>query len=283
MSEESVQVPLDHEVIWQGVVKIDPSISAHIPEGIEEAGNGLKFFTIRDSTFPYSDNAQLDNPDLVANFPNDISIYVTGAKILEYMKCSVIKWYQFATRVQKTSFFRRKRQQDLNNYSANRIVAAKGFLLSPVNTNDGNMDHVGCLASIKVSNEYGESIIFEKTGLAIFASGSKTSNITITNQRRSATTVFVASDEKPFVVYMRSKATLVKLLCDSSGIKTEKTLQVEDGGKPLPGRQQSEDPLQILNIRLAKGEISVEEYKKLRRLIADDDDEKNLDQGSNWI
>lgn len=281
-SEEYEQVPLDHEVIWHGIVKIDPSISVHMPEGIE-AGNGLKFFTIRDSSFPYSDNAQLDNPDLATNFPNDISIYVTGAKILEYMKCSVVKWYKFATSTRKTSFFRKKRYQELNDYSAKRIVAAKGFLLSPVNTNNGsNINHVGCLASVKVSNEYGESIIFEKTGLTIFASGSKTSDITFTNQRRSVTTVFVASDEKPFVVYMRSKATLIKLLCDSSGIKTEKTLQVEDRGKALPGRQQSEDPLQILKIRLAKGEISVDEYNKLRRLIADDE-EKNLDQGSNWI
>lgn len=281
MSEESERVPLDHEVIWQGIVKIDPSISVHMPEGIE-AGNGLKFFTIRDSTFPYSDNAQLDNPDLATNFPNDISIYVTGAKILEYMKCSVVKWHKFATNMRKTSLFRKKRQQELNDYFAKRIVAAKGFLLSPVNTNNGNINHVGCLASVKVSNEHGKSIIFEKTGLAIFASGSKTSDITFTNQRRSVTTVFVASDEKPFVVYMRSKATLVKLLCDSSGIKTEKTLQVEDAGKALPGRQQSEDPLHILKIRLAKGEISVDEYEKLRRLIADDE-EKNLDQGSNWI
>lgn len=281
MSEEPEQVPLDGEVIWHGVVKIDPSISVHMPEGIE-AGNGLKFFNIRDSAFPYSDNAQLDNPDLVANFPNDISIYVTGAKILEYMECSVIKWYKFATSMRKTSFFRRKRQQDLNDYSVKRIVAVKGFLLSPVNTNNGNINHVGCLASVKISNEYGESIVFEKTGLAIFASGSKTSDITFTNQRRSVTTVFVASDEKPFVVYMQSKATLVKLLCDSSGIKTEKTQQVEDAGKALAGRQQGQDPLQILKIRLAKGEISVDEYKKLRRLIADDE-EKNLDQGSNWI
>ncbi|MDQ4067695.1 MAG: SHOCT domain-containing protein [Thermoproteota archaeon] len=283
ISEESERVPPDHEVIWQGVVKIDPSISVHMPEGIE-AGNGLKFFTIRDSTFPYSDNAQLDNPDLATNFPNDISIYVTGAKILEYMKCSIVKWYKFASSMRKTSLFRKKRQQELNDYFAKRIVAAKGFLLSPVNTNNGNgnINHVGCLASVKVSNEYGESIIFEKTGLAIFASGSKTSDITFTNQRRSVTTVFVASYEKPFVVYTQSKATLIKLLCDSSGIKTEKTLQVEDRDKALPGRQQSEDPLQILKIRLAKGEISVDEYNKLRRLIADDE-EKNLDQGSNWI
>ncbi len=282
MSEEPEQVPLDHEVIWQGVVKIDPSITVHMPEGIE-AGNGLKFFTIRDSAFPYSDNAQLDNPDLVANFPNDISIYVMGGKILEHMKCSVIKGYKFPAIMRKTSFFGRKRQQNLNDYYAKKIVAVKGFVLSPVSTNNGNINHVGCLASVKVSNEYGGSIVFEKMGLAIFASGSKTSDITFTNQRRSVATVFVASDEKPFVVYMRSKTTLVKLFCDSNGIKTEKTLQVEDGGKALPGRQrQGEEPLQILKIRLAKGEISIDEYKKLRRLIADDE-EKNLDQGSNWI
>src|SRR5688500_19886074 len=61
-----------------------------------------------------------------------------------------------------------------------------------------------------------------------------------------------------------------------------KTLQIEDSGKALHGRQQIEDPLQILKIRLAKGEISVEEYSKLRKLIVDNE-EKNLDQGSNWI
>lgn len=280
MGEDVEQVPLGHEVLWHGIVKIDPSISIPMPEA-SEAGTGLKLFTMTDSTFPYDDNAQLDNPDLVTDFPNNISIYVTGGKILEYMKCSVIKWYQLANNVQKISLFRRK-QQDVNDHSAKRIVAAKGFLLSPVNTNNGPINHVGCLASVRVSNGYGESIVFERTGLSIFASGSKTSDITFTNQRRSVTTIFVASDEKPFIAYVRSKATLVKLLCDSSGIKTEKTLQIEDSGKALYGRQQIEDPLQILKIRLAKGEISVEEYNKLRRLIADNE-EKNLDQGSNWI
>ncbi|MDQ4015993.1 MAG: SHOCT domain-containing protein [Thermoproteota archaeon] len=280
MGEDVEQVLLDHEVLWNGIVKIDPSVSIHMPEA-SEASSGLKVFTITDSSFPYEDNAQLDNPDLVAEFPNNISVYVTEGKILEYMKCSVFKQYKLANNEQKVSFFRRKRQH-VNDSSPKRIVAAKGYLLSPVNTNNGHINNSGCLASVKVSNEYGESIIFEKTGLSIFASGSKTSDLTFTNQRRSATTIFVASDEKPFIAYMRSKATLVKLLCDSSGIKTERTLQIEDVGKALHGRKQIEDPLQILKVRLAKGEISVEEYSKLRMLIADDE-EKNLDQGSNWI
>ncbi len=280
MGEDVDQVPMDYEVLWHGIVKIDPSIFVPMPEATE-ARSSLKLFTITDSTFPHDDNAQLDNLDLIADFPNNISIYVTGGKILEYMKCSVIKRYQFANHMQKISFFRRK-QQDLNDHSAKRTVTAKGFLLSPVNANNGHINNVCCLASVKISNEYGESIIFEKTGLSIFTSGSKTSDITFTNQRRSVTTIFVASDEKPFIAYVRSKAMLVKLLCDSSGIKIEKTLQIEDRAKTLHGRQQIEDPLQILKVRLAKGEISVEEYSKLRSLIADDE-EKNLDQGSNWI
>lgn len=197
--------------------------------------------------------------------------------MLEYMKCSVIKQYQFSTKVQKSSYFKRKKQ-DTNDYSANKIVAKKGFLLSAVDTT-ASQHHVGCLASVKVSNEYGESLIFEKTGLVIFASGSKTSEITFTNQKRSVTVVFVASNEKPFIAYMRSKPLLVKLLCDSSGIKTEKILQEE--GRDMPGRQKVEDPLQILKVRLAKGEISAEEYNKLRKLIADD--EEKVGQGSNWI
>lgn len=280
MEEDVEQLLLDHEVLWHGVVKIDPSISTHMPEATESS-NGLKVFTVTDSSFPYEDNAQLDNPDLVADFPNNVSIYVTGGKILEYMKCSVIRRYKVADNEQKVSFFRRK-QQHVNDYSPKRIVAAKGFMLSPVNINKGHINNTGCLASVKVSNEYGESIIFENTGLCIFASGSKTSDLTFTDQRRSTTAIFVASDEKPLIAYMRSKVTLFKILCDSSGIKTERTLQMEDIGKAPHGRQ-IEDPLQILKVRLAKGEISVEEYGKLRRLIADDDGEKNLGQSSNWI
>jgi hypothetical protein len=280
MGEDVEEILRDHEVLWHGVVKIDPSISIHMPEATEST-SGLKVFTITDSSFPYEDNAQLDNPNLISEFPNNISIYVTGGKILEYMRCSVIKRYKFANNEQKVSFLRRK-QQHLNDYSPKRIVTSKGFLLSPVNINNGYINNTGCLASVKVSNAYSESIIFEKTGLSIFATGSKTSDITFTNQRRSTTTIFIASDEKPFIAYMRSKTTLVKLLCDSSGIKTEKTLQMEDAGKAPHGPQQIEDPLQILKVRLAKGEISVEEYSKLRKLIADDV-EKNLDQGSNWI
>lgn len=280
MGEDVEHVLIDNEMLWQGIVKIDPSISMIMPEA-RDADNGLKLFTIVDSTFQYEDNAQLDNPDLVADLPNSISIYVTGGKILEYMKCSVIKRYRLAKNDQKISFFRRK-QQDIASPSYKRIVASKGFLLSPVNLGNGHITHTGCLASVRVSNEYGEAIIFEKIGLSIFASGSKTSDVTFTNQRRSATIIFVASDEKPFVAYVRSKSTLVKLFCNSSGIKTEKTLQIEDDGKTLHGRQQVEDPLQILKVRLAKGEISIEEYSRLRRLISDDE-ERRLSEGSNWI
>lgn len=277
MGKEAERPSPDHEVLWEGIVKIDPSISMHMPEATE-AGGDLKLFTIKDTSFPHGDNAQLDNPDLAADFPNEISVYVAGSKILEYMKCSVIKEYQLATKMQKTSSYFKRKKQDTKDYSATKgIVTKKGFMLSPVDTTTGQQ-HVGCLASVRVSNEYGGSLIFEKTGLFIFASGSKTSEITFTNQRRSVTTVFVASDEKPFTAYMRSKPVLVKLLCDSSGIKTEKILQEE--GRDLPGRQ-SEDPLKILKVRLAKGEISAEEYNRLRKLIADD--EEKLGQGSNWI
>ncbi|AFU60065.1 hypothetical protein Ngar_c31490 [Candidatus Nitrososphaera gargensis Ga9.2] len=276
MGEAIGQSAQDHEVLWEGIVKIDPSISAHMPEAIE-AGGSLKLFTITDTSFPYGDNAQLDNHDLLADFPNEISVYVVGGKMLEYMKCSVIKQYQFS-KVQKSSYFKRKKQDTNDNYSAKKIVAKKGFLLSPVDA-PASQHPVGCLASVKVSNEYGESLIFEKTGLVIFASGSKTSEITFTNQKRSVTVVFVASNEKPFLAYMRSKPLLVKLLCDSNGIKTEKILQEE--GQDMPSRQKVEDPLKILKVRLAKGEISAEEYNKLRKLIADD--EEKVGQGSNWI
>jgi hypothetical protein len=260
------------EVLWEGVVKVDPSISSQMQEGAEN-GVEIRRLTFRDKTFPYADNAQLDNSDLANDFPNDISIFVKGGKILEYMNCQVIKEHELV-KVQKRKLFNRRKQEKNEN---TRIVA-KGFILSPMDTTIGQK-HVGCLACVQISNEYHSSLILEKTGLFIFASGSKTSEMTFTSQNRSVTVAFIATNEKPFIAYIRSKPILLKLHCDTNGVKTETILH--EANKDLPSKHKTEDPLGILKVRLAKGEISIDEYNKLKKLISDD--EEKLDQGSNWI
>jgi uncharacterized membrane protein len=40
-----------------------------------------------------------------------------------------------------------------------------------------------------------------------------------------------------------------------------------------------QDSIEILKVRLAKGEITIEEYQKLKKILEDD----HLDSASHWI
>lgn len=267
MLKEMVIAPSGRAILWEGIVKVDPSISTHLDEAVED--NGQKVITITDNVYPYQDNAQLDNPGLADDFPNKISLFVKGAEILEYMNCSVFKGYR-SGQAQKGLF----RRQEYPN----KKVITKGFVLSPVTGPRASLHHTGCLASIQVCSELSSSLVFEQTGIVAFASGSKTSNITFRDPRSSATIIFVASDKKPFVAYITSKKKMLKLLCDSNGIRTDDVVKSEEATS-VPTKQRIEDPVQILKTRLAKGEISIEEYHKLKRII----DNERLDPTSNWI
>lgn len=253
-------LPPHQEVLWSGIVKLDPSVSQHISEITEEGD--FKIIGITDSNYPYRDTGQLDNSEGLDDFPNTVTIFVKGKEILEYMNCSVIMGYQNTEG--KRGLFR-------NRVEA-KTISVKGFILEPAAIRSIHDPEV-CLASIQADNRFGNSVTIEQRGIFAFTSGSQTSNITFGNPSRSVTIVFLASKDRPFVAYFNSKKGMIRLSCNGNGIRTEEVAKnessTESGANPP-------DPLLILKVRLARGEITVEEYTKLRKILQDENADSNL-------
>ncbi|HZD36616.1 MAG TPA: SHOCT domain-containing protein, partial [Nitrososphaeraceae archaeon] len=156
----------------------------------------------------------------------------------------------------------------LRSYDARKSVAYKGFILGPTKVEDA-LEVDACLALLQFDNEYGQDVSIERLGIYAFASGSRTSNMTLRDPRRSVTTTFVASKEKPFVAHIYARDKTLKFFCDDSGIKIyhvkEKT---RDEKQSFTTKNKSID---ILKRRLASGEITIEEYERLRRIILEDE------------
>lgn len=262
-------IPSDYEIMWEGIVKVDPGVTEHISSQTIER-DGFKLFTIIDSRYRFEDNAQLDNPMGFKDFPNKIILPVKGGEILEYMSCLVIKCYVYSSG--SKGFFKKDSLHE-------RKTIAKGFILQPV-SDKIITEYFACLASIQFNNEYNKSLAIERQGLWMFASGSQTSNITIRDPLKSVTTVFVASDDRPLRAYIHSKDKVLKLTCNSKGVKTEEILkQEEDNYYSLHHSDKQNDPMHILKTRLVKGEITIEEYLKLQKIIKGE----HLDSASGWI
>jgi len=253
-------LPPHHEVLWSGMVKLDPSVSQHISELAEEGD--FKIIDIADSNFPYRDTGQLDNRDGLDDFPNTVTIFVKGKEILEYMNCSVIMGYQNPEA--KRGLFR--------NRVETKKVSVKGFILEPAAIRSAQ-DPEACLASIQADNRFGASVTIERSGIFAFTSGSQTSNITFGNPSRSVTIVFLASKDRPFVAYFHSKKGMIRLSCNGNGIKTEEVAKNESSTESSANPP---DPLLILKVRLARGEITVDEYTKLRKILQDANTDSNL-------
>lgn len=259
----------DYDVMWKGIVKVDLSIAEHISSEASEE-DGFKLFTIRDSRYKYEDNTQLDNPTGLRDFPNKIILLVRGGEILEYMSCLVIKSHVYSSR--SRGFLKK-------NSRLEKKTIAKGFILEPI-SDKSRIDYLTCLASVQFDNEHGKSLTFEQQGLCIFTTGSQTSNITIRDPQKSLITVFVASDDRPLIAYVHSKDKVLKLTCNSKGIKTEETLKHKEENYYLPhSSDKQDDPIQILKIRLAKGELTIDEYLKLQKIV----ESERSDSNSSWI
>jgi Short C-terminal domain len=259
-------IPSDYEVIWQGIVRVDRSISEHA-SSVSIERDGFKLFAIKDSKYRYEDNAQFDNIDGLQDFPNNVLLLVKDGEILEYMNCLVIICYVFS---ESKGFFKKG--------TLGKKTIAKGFILQPV-LSENMTNSCACLASIQFNNEQGRALTFQQQGLFAFASGSQTSKITIRDPRKSVTSVFVASDDKPFVAFVHSKDNkILKFTCDSKGIKLEEGILKENmHSSSLPSTKQ--DPIEILKVRLAKGEITIEEYQKVKKVIEDN----HVDSVSRWM
>jgi hypothetical protein len=253
-------LPSECETVWEGIVKVDPGLMEYISsQRIWQ--DGFKVFTVIDSKYQYEDNAQLDNPIGSKDFPNKITLFVEAGEILEYMNCHAIKYYEYSSSSKR--LFKKDSPRE-------KKTIVKGFILQPA-SDKIITEYFACLACVQFDNESSKSLAIEKPGLCIFASGSQTSHITIRDPHKSVTTVFVASDERPLAAYIHSKNKISKVICTSVGIRTEEILKREDD-KYFSTQHyvKQADPISILKMRLAKGEITVDQYLKLQKIVEDE-------------
>jgi hypothetical protein len=260
-------IPSDFEVKWQGIVRVDQSRPEHASP-VSTERDDINLFLITDTKYSYEDNAQFDNSDGRQDFPNNILLFVEGREILEYMNCLVVRSYEFS---ESKGFFKRS--------SLDKKTTAKGFILQPI-LSENMVNSSACLASIQFNNEQGRSLTFQQQGLFAFTSGSQTSKITFMDPRKSVTSVFIASDDMPFVAIIHSKDNnILKFMCNSKGIKIEERVLKENIDPSFSSSSTKQDPIEILKVRLAKGEITIEEYQKLKKILEGD----NLDSTSHWL
>ena len=252
------------EHLWKGIVKVDNSLVNKTSEG-HEYGDYM-IVTINDSKYRNEDNAQLDNYDGLGDFPNEIIVFVKGNEILERMQCTVIKGY-------KEKEYKKLLQRSTD---IRRSLDCKGFILEP-STEDATLNVDACLALLQLDNEYSDEIYFNQLGIYAFTSGSQTSNITLRDPRRSVTTSFVASKEKPFIAYVYSKDKTWKFFCDDSGIEVIQDL-IENKEEAQHSLMTRDSALEILKKRLARGEITIEKYQRVKRIILEDEN-----YSANWI
>ena len=263
----------DVDVLWKGLVKLDQSFIDCMSEPVTQ--DGLKIYAAYDRRFGREDNAQFDNPGLSRDFPNEVTIVLKGDRHMKFMMCSVFRRqedFEAGGLLQKT--VKKKR------------TVTKGFLLEPL-PNTTISDHA-CLSTFQFDNENSDnqttiqfdtvgqksSLILEKMGCAAFASGSQGTHITFAKDpKKSVTVFFVASDQKPFIARLDTNLGRRRIICRSGGMRSEEIKPADRLQAPAPSQRQSvpapslDEPLKILNNRLAKGEITIYEYESIRKAM----------------
>ena len=275
------------DVLWKGVVRLDHSFVDCMSGPVIQ--DDLRIYTVRDRKFGKEDNAQFDNPGFSKDFPNEVTIALKGGRSMEFMMCHVFK-----------------RQEDfeagggfMQKTVKKKRTVTKGFFLEPLSHTTVS-DHA-CLSTFQFDNQNSDNqttiqfdsigqkspLILEKMGCAAFASGSQGTHITFAKDPRKSLTVFlVASDQRPFIAKLNTNWGKRKVICGSNGIRSEKIKPLGRLQNPAPNRRRSEpapsldEPLKILNNRLARGEITIYEYESIRKAM-----ESKVDQSSTdwWV
>jgi len=237
---------------WSGIVKIDASLDDYVTN-IEETQDS-KRFVIKDVKYHHENYLTPDLPPnfKVYSFPREVTIWMKKqVELQNYMRCDALLGFFNEEKIR--GFIRKEK------YYEERLVA-KGFKLGLVDTHD---EKVPVLASYRAGIGADNAINIEQKGIICFCSASQSSSDDAAYQ--SLTCVFIASDEKPFVAYVRKKGSMNKVICDSNSIREIS----QDKEHELKNRlvKPSEDPLTVLKLRLAKGEITKEEYEDLQKMI----------------
>lgn len=248
-----MEVTLSEKLQWTGIVKIDDSLDDYVTN-IEDEQNSKRLI-IKDVKYHNTKYDTIDAPLGISrySYPTQVTIWMTSKTELQnVMKCDALLGFY---REEKIRGFIRKEK-----YYEDKLVA-KGFKLGPVDTYD---EKIPILASYRAGIGADNAINIEQNGIICFCSASQSSEYEAAYQ--SLTCVFTASDEKPFVAYVRKKGRLSKIICDNNGIKE---IPQDKNHEELKKKSVNprEDPLTVLKLRLAKGEISKEEYEDLQKMI----------------
>lgn len=264
--------PDDVDIRWKGTVRLSQSLADCMTEPAVQ--DDMKIYTLYDRKFSREDNAQLDNPAASKNFPNSITVILKGGRMTEFMKCSAFTKQEClgAKRLMRTA--------------KQKKTTVKGFFLEPLS--QARAEGHACLSVFQFDNgdsanqaamrldsvDLKHSLVVERLGCVAFTSGSQGSSITFSRDpKKSVTILYVASDQRPFVARLQTNRATKRIVCRSNGEAVEGSTTTTAGHAQdlMPGKPSRasslDEALKILNVRLAKGEITIHEYKNLRKAM----------------
>jgi hypothetical protein len=268
MASATVEKTLTIEPVWEGIVFVDNNIDDFVTN-ISHTNDGMKRYEIKDAKYHHTAWNFIDNPKMTNVYypPSTVSIWLKGEQLRDYMKCTAMFGYEL---LERTKGIIRKEKYYEKQY------LAKGFILEPWDIK-ANRSATPSTLNSPVSSDYPRLASFradigkdnacniENTPIVCFGSGSKSAEGEAA--RESVTCVFVASDSQPFIASVRRKGRIYSVRYDSNGSKEEKEDKGGTTKEATKSASSKEDPLQVLKLRLAKGEITKEQYEELRKVL----------------
>lgn len=246
----SSETQLSGDSLWQGTVRIDESFDDYTTE-IKDLSDS-KQYTILDVKYHHKIWDPISGIGQLAP-PYAITVIVEGKEVVECMDCVAVNWYEL---IEKTRGFIRKEK-----YYEKRI-RARGFKLVKTTSTQTDLPR---LASYRGFLGKDNSISIRQSGIVCFLTGSQSGPYSDASAYKSITCVFVASNGKPFVASVRKKGKIFNVICDNNGLREES--QDKDEPEKPKKTKLKDDPLIVLKLRLAKGEITKEEYEDLKKTL----------------
>jgi hypothetical protein len=244
------------QILWQGVVKVDDSIDDYV-SNISHTGS-YKRYEIKDVKYKHENYHTTDNQRYSLGYSLvTVDVLAESESFDEYMHAAAFIRYQLIEKqrglIRKEKYF--ERRPDL-----------KGFLLRRITIQGDKqaLNSVPVLASYRANIGGDNAFSIQREGHIALYSSSSSSAVYNDPARISLTCVFVASNDNMFVAQQRVKSRMSLVECNSGGFKTK----AQDKGTEKEKKpSNTKSPIEILKARLAKGEITVQQYEELKKVL----------------